>query len=68
MALKQLNLSELENEPLEIREAIAFYTTFTVLPIRFTKEERERYYRILEQAGYLEKVGGHIEHKIHHAG
>jgi hypothetical protein len=55
--MKPFNLSNLENEPAEIREAVAFYAAHTVLPISFTREERERHYSVLEQAGYIEKVG-----------
>lgn len=56
MNKKKIDLSELDNQPLEIREAIAFYTSHTVLPIYFTAAEREQHYRTLEQAGYLEQI------------
>lgn len=56
MSVKKIDLTELDNEPEEIREAIAFYTAHTVLPIRFTAAERERHYTALEQAGYLERL------------
>lgn len=55
MTKKKLDLSELDDQPQEIREAIAFYAAHTVLPIRFTAAERERHYETLEQAGYLEQ-------------
>lgn len=54
--MKALILTELDNEPHEIREAIAFYAAHTVLPIHFTAAERERHYVTLENAGYLEKI------------
>lgn len=56
MPKKTINLAELDNEPLEIREAIAFYAAHTVLPIHFAAVERERHYQTLEQAGYLEGI------------
>lgn len=56
MPKKTINLAELDNEPQEIREAIAFYAAHTVLPIHFTAAERERHYTTLEQAGYLEQL------------
>jgi hypothetical protein len=56
MPKKTINLAELDNEPQEIREAIAFYAAHTVLPIHFTAAERERHYTTLEQAGYLEQI------------
>ncbi|MHA6530220.1 hypothetical protein [Paenibacillus sp. BAC0078] len=56
MTSKKLDLAELEDQPQEIREAIAFYAAHTILPIRFTVAERERHYEVLEQAGYLERI------------
>ncbi|MEC0170841.1 hypothetical protein [Paenibacillus graminis] len=56
MIKKKLDLSELDDQPQEIREAIAFYTAHTVLPIHFTAAERERHYATLEKAGYLERI------------
>ncbi|MEK3699319.1 MULTISPECIES: hypothetical protein [unclassified Paenibacillus] len=56
MTKKKLDLSELDDQPQEIREAIAFYAAHTVLPIHFTAAERERHYQTLEQAGYLEGI------------
>ncbi|MNI84692.1 hypothetical protein D3C73_1416180 [compost metagenome] len=56
MSKKKLDLTELEDQPQEIREAIAFYAAHTVLPIHFTATERERHYATLEQAGYLERI------------
>ncbi|MEC0242007.1 hypothetical protein P4H66_19575 [Paenibacillus dokdonensis] len=57
MSIKTIDLSKLDDQPKEVREAIAFFTAFTVLPISFSVGDRERYYRVLEQAGYIEKVG-----------
>jgi len=65
---KMIDLSKLDNEPAEIREAVAFYAAHTVLPIRFTAEERVHHYSVLEKAGLIEKVGGYIEHDIHQTG
>lgn len=56
MDKKKLDLAELDDQPQEIREAIAFYASHTVLPIQFTAAEREQHYRTLEQAGYLERI------------
>ncbi len=63
MEPKKIDLTTLDSQPVEIREAIAFYAAHTVLPISFTAEERERHYSVLEQAGYLEKVGE--QHDLH---
>ena len=56
MGIKTINLSELDNQPAEIQEAIAFYTSRSILPLHYSAIERERHYKVLEQAGYLEKV------------
>lgn len=58
-----INLSDLDNQPAEVQEAAAFYASFGVTRTDFTKEERERFYTILENAGLIEKVGGHIEQR-----
>lgn len=57
MTYKTINLSQLDDQPIEIREAVAFYAAHTVLPIQFSAFDRERHYKVLEQAGYIEKVG-----------
>jgi hypothetical protein len=54
---QRINLSELDNQPADIQEAAAFYASFGVTPTAYTKEERERFYAILENAGLIEKVG-----------
>ncbi|MMZ69282.1 hypothetical protein D1872_320900 [compost metagenome] len=56
MPIKTINLSELDKQPVEIQEAIAFYAAHTILPIQFPAAERDRHYKALEQAGYIEKV------------
>ncbi|MEK5416318.1 hypothetical protein [Paenibacillus sp. FSL L8-0708] len=56
MNKKTINLAELDDAPQEIKEAIAFYAAHTILPLHFTASERERHYRTLEQAGYLEQI------------
>ncbi|WP_339248130.1 hypothetical protein NST58_12880 [Paenibacillus sp. FSL R10-2796] len=56
MNKKKLDLTELDDQSQEIREAIAFYAAHTVLLIHFTADERERHYQTLEQAGYLERI------------
>jgi hypothetical protein len=65
---KPIELSNLHNEPQQVREAIAFYAAFAVLPTNYTPEERERHYATLEQAGYIEKVGEHVGHNLHQTG
>lgn len=56
MSVKTINLSELDSQPVEIQEAIAFYVSHSVLPVQFSAADRDRYYKLLEQAGYIEKV------------
>ncbi|KIL35145.1 hypothetical protein SD71_16075 [Cohnella kolymensis] len=52
-----INLGELDNQPPEIREAVAFYTAFSILPTNCTVAERAKHYTVLEEAGLIEKVG-----------
>lgn len=54
--IKSFVLSELDKLPAEIQEAVAFYAAHTILPIQFSAAERERHYKTLELAGYIEKV------------
>ncbi|MGG6309819.1 hypothetical protein [Paenibacillus macerans] len=56
MHIKSINLSELDEQPAEIQEAIAFYAVRTILPLHYSAAERERHYKVLEQAGYLERM------------
>jgi hypothetical protein len=56
MTKKTIDLSKLDDQHLEIREAIAFYASHTILPFHFSASERERHYTTLEQAGYLERI------------
>ncbi|MDR0269611.1 hypothetical protein [Paenibacillus sp.] len=56
MPVKTINFSELDSQPIEIQEAIAFYAAHTVLPVHFSAADRDRYYKILEQAGFIESV------------
>jgi hypothetical protein len=57
LLLNTINLAELDNQPTEIREAVAFYTAHTILSVQFTAEERARHYGVLEEAGYIERIG-----------
>lgn len=57
MKNKTIILSELDEQPIEIREAVAFYAAHMILPIQFSASDRDRHYKVLEQAGYIEKVG-----------
>ncbi|OMG46993.1 hypothetical protein BK140_24075 [Paenibacillus macerans] len=56
--MKTINLSELDSQPSEVQEAIAFYAAHSILPIQFSSAERERHYKVLERAGYIEKLNG----------
>jgi hypothetical protein len=55
---KPIDLTTVHNEPSSVREALAFYVSFGVVPTNYTAAERERHYSTLEEAGYIEKVGG----------
>jgi hypothetical protein len=66
--VKQINLSNLQNEPEHVLEALVFYTAFSVTPTNYTAAEREAHYATLEQAGYIEKVGEHVGHNLHQTG
>ncbi len=57
MLLNTINLAELDSQPIEIREAVAFYAALSILPVQFTAEERARHYGVLEEAGYIERIG-----------
>ena len=52
-----INLTELDKQPVEVQEAAAFYASFGVTNTNYTKEERERFYTILENAGLIERLG-----------
>lgn len=56
MSVKMIDLSKLDDQPTEIQEAIAFYASRSILPLHYSGVERERHYKVLEQAGYLESV------------
>jgi hypothetical protein len=56
LPFKTINLSQLDDQPTEIREAVAFYAAHTILSVQFTVEERARHYGVLEEAGYIEKL------------
>jgi hypothetical protein len=62
---KTIDLSNLHNESAQVREAIAFYAAFSVTPTNCTAAEREGHYATLEQAGYIEKVGGQAEQNLY---
>jgi hypothetical protein len=65
---KSINISNLQNEPRHVLEALVFYTAFSVAPTNYTAAERQAFYATLEQAGYIEKVGDHIEQDLHQTG
>lgn len=53
----KINLSELDEQSSEVQEAVAFYASFGVSRTNYSKEERKRFYTILEDAGLIEKIG-----------
>lgn len=56
MATKAIDLSELDNQPIEIRKAIAFYAAQGILPIHYSVKERNQHYKTLENAGLIEPI------------
>ncbi|MCL6460099.1 MAG: hypothetical protein K6T85_19065 [Gorillibacterium sp.] len=56
MPFKGLNLAELDNQPIDVREAIAFYAAYGLIPMICTAEQRKDHYTILEREGYIQKL------------
>jgi surfactin synthase thioesterase subunit len=48
-----MDLNNFHNEPVEVQQAIAFYVSCANPP----RAEREKHYKVLENAGFLERVG-----------
>ncbi|WP_302057262.1 hypothetical protein [Paenibacillus sp. Lou8.1] len=38
--MKKLDLNKIEDEPIEVQQAVAFYTSHTINKMRVTTEER----------------------------
>ncbi|MDQ0497319.1 hypothetical protein [Paenibacillus brasilensis] len=54
--MKKLDLNKLDEEPIEVQQAVAFYASHTINEVRLTTKERYRYYSVLEEAGLLEPL------------
>ncbi|MMZ50557.1 hypothetical protein D1872_122750 [compost metagenome] len=59
--MKKLDLNKLEDEPIEVQQAVAFYTSHTINKVRVTTLERHRHYSVLEDAGLLEPLKSVVE-------
>ncbi|MCC3380720.1 hypothetical protein ACFQ5D_10850 [Paenibacillus farraposensis] len=59
--MKKLDLNKLEDEPIEIQQAVAFYASYTINEIRVTTEEKHKHYIVLEKAGLLEPLKSVVE-------
>ncbi|MEK3787586.1 hypothetical protein [Paenibacillus sp. FSL K6-1230] len=54
--MKTLDLNKLEEQPIEVQEAISFYASFTLKKVSVTTKERIKHYAVLERVGLLEPV------------
>ncbi|MEK4456869.1 hypothetical protein [Paenibacillus sp. FSL R10-2748] len=59
--MKKLDLNTLDEEPIEVQQAVAFYASLTINEIRMTTKERYRHYSVLEEAGLLEPLKSVVE-------
>ncbi|OMF46582.1 hypothetical protein [Paenibacillus peoriae] len=59
--MKMLDLNKIEDEPIEVQQAVAFYTSHTINKVRVTTEERYKHYSVLEDAGLLEPLKSVVE-------
>jgi hypothetical protein len=59
--VKKLDLNKLDEEPIEVQQAIAFYASHTINKVRVTTEERHIHYSVLENAGLLEPLKSVVE-------
>ncbi|OMF72503.1 hypothetical protein BK143_09550 [Paenibacillus peoriae] len=59
--MKKLDLNKLDEEPIEVQQAIAFYASHTINKMRVTTEERYKYYSVLENVGLLEPLKSVVE-------
>ncbi|TQS00073.1 hypothetical protein [Paenibacillus ottowii] len=59
--MKKLDLNNIEDEPIEVQQAVAFYTSHTINKVRVTTEERCKHYSILEEVGLLEPLKSVVE-------
>ncbi|MDR6776300.1 hypothetical protein J2W98_000547 [Paenibacillus peoriae] len=54
--MKKLDLNKLDEEPIEVQQAVAFYASHTINEVRVTTEERYKHYSVLEEVGLLEPL------------
>ncbi|MMZ51344.1 hypothetical protein D1872_130800 [compost metagenome] len=59
--MKMLDLNKLDEEPIEVQQAVAFYASHTISEVLVTTEERYKYYSVLEEAGLLEPLKSVVE-------
>lgn len=59
--MKKLDLNKLEDEPIEVQQAVAFYASHTINKVRVTTVERYKHYSVLEDAGLLEPLKSVVE-------
>ncbi|MFT9371894.1 hypothetical protein [Paenibacillus polymyxa] len=59
--MKKLDLNKLEDEPIEVQQAVAFYTSHTINKVRVTTEKRYKHYSVLEEVGLLEPLKSVVE-------
>ncbi|WP_090738455.1 hypothetical protein [Paenibacillus sp. Mc5Re-14] len=59
--MKKLDLNKLDEEPIEVQQAVAFYASHTINKVRVTTKERYNHYSILEEAGLLEPLKSVVE-------
>lgn len=54
--MNTINLNNLNDQPIEVQQAVAFYVGYTVNGVQATADERQAHYEILEQVGLLEPL------------
>ncbi|AOK88550.1 MULTISPECIES: hypothetical protein [Paenibacillus] len=59
--MKKLDLNKLEDEPVEVQQAVAFYASHTINKVRVTTEERYKHYSVLEEVGLLKPLKSVVE-------
>ncbi|QNR65041.1 hypothetical protein IAQ67_14000 [Paenibacillus peoriae] len=59
--MKMLDLNKLDEEPIEVQQAVAFYASHTINEVHVTTGERYKHYSVLEDAGLLEPLKSVVE-------
>ncbi|MNW33547.1 hypothetical protein D3C74_105110 [compost metagenome] len=59
--MKMLDLNKLDEEPIEVQQAVAFYASHTISGNHVTTKERCIHYSVLEEAGLLEPLKSVVE-------